>query len=155
MSCLDVAIIPFSWVLLNLLFNECGKSGMPLLVLFSEHRDINAAYLSYSNFTGFRFLKGSNTKMPVCVTTPSLVPPPPTFLNYCSCTALPVLSALHQTHAHSNSDASTAKLMAFALFPVSALISGTTSPKMSDTLILSLPSKTNNTLKFLLSEHFN
>ena len=68
------------------------------------------------------------------------------FLNYCSCTALPALSALRQTHACSNSDASssTAKLMAFALSLISVLISGTTSPRMSDTLILSLPSKSNS-----------
>ena len=90
---------------------------------------------SYSNCTVFRFLNGSNTKLPEFVTTQSLVPPPLTFLNYCSCTALLALYALHQTHAHSNSDASTAKLMAFALSPISVLISGTTSPKMSDTLI--------------------
>ena len=67
-----------------------------------------------------------------------------TCLNYCSCSALPALSALHLTHAYSNSDASTAKLLAFALFPTSALTSGTTSPKMSGTLLLFLPSKTNS-----------
>ena len=44
-------------------------------------------------------------KTAVCVTTQLLVPPPLTFLNYCSCTALPALSALHQTHVYSNSDA--------------------------------------------------
>ena len=49
--------------------------------------------------------------------------------------------ALHQTHAYSNSDVSTAKLMAFALSPISVLTSGTTSPMTSDTLLLSLPSK--------------
>ena len=53
---------------------------------------------------------------------------PLTFLNYHSCTALPALSALHLTHANSNSDSSTTKLMAFALSPVSVLLSGTTSP---------------------------
>ena len=47
-----------------------------------------------------------------------------------------------------------AKLMAFALSAISVLISGTTSPTMSDTLILSLPSKTNSKT-FLFSEHFN
>ena len=123
------------------------KSRMLLHVLYSEHHAINAALPSYSNFIGFRFLNASNTKLPVHVTTQSLVPPPLTFLNYCSCTALPALSALHQTH-----NASTAKLMAFALSPISVLISGTTSPKISDTLILSFPSKTNSRH---FSEHFN
>ena len=33
------------------------------------------------------------TKLPACVTTQLLVPPPLTFLNYCSCTALPALSS--------------------------------------------------------------
>ena len=125
---------------------------MLLHVLFSEHHAINAALPSYSNFIGFRFLNASNTKLPVHVTTQSLVPPPLTFLNYCSCTALPALSALHQTHKYSNSDASTAKLLAFALSPISVLISGTTSPKISDTLILSLPTTTNSRH---FSEHFN
>ena len=96
------------------------------------------------NFIGFQFLNASNTKLPVCVTTQSLVPPPLTFLNYCSCAALSALSALQRTHAYSNSQASTAKQMAFALSPISVLISGTTSPKVSDTLILSRPSKTNS-----------
>ena len=86
-----------------------------------------------------------------CMCYNSLVPPPLTFLNYCSCTALPGLSALHQTHPYSNSDASTAKHMAFTLSPISVLSSGTTSPKMSDTLILSLPSKTNSRLFCSLS----
>ena len=80
------------------------KKRMLLHILFSEHHAINTAHPSYSNFTGFQFLDTSNTKLPVCVTTQSLVPPPLTFLNYCSCTALPALSALHQTHAYSNSD---------------------------------------------------
>ena len=83
-------------------------------------------------------------KLPVCVTTQSLVPPPLTFLNYCSCTALLALYALHQTHAYSNSDASSAKLSAFTLSPILVLTSGTTSPKRSDTLLHSLPSKTNS-----------
>ena len=80
----------------------------------------------------------------VHVTTQPLVPPPLTFLNYCSCTALPAFSALHQTHTYSNSNASRAKLVAFTLSPILVFISGTTSPKMSDTLILSLLSKTNS-----------
>ena len=89
--------ILFSWALLTLLSNQCRKSRIPLHVVFSEHRAINTAQPSYDNFTGFRFLNGSNTKLPVCVTTQSLVPPPLTCLNYCSCTALPALSALHLT----------------------------------------------------------
>ena len=119
---------------------------MQLHVLFSEHHAINTARASISNFTGFLFLNGSHTKLPVCVTTQSLVPPHLTCLNYCSCTALPALSALHQTQAYSNSDDSTAKLMAFALFPILVLTSETTSPETSDTLLLllSLPSKTNS-----------
>ena len=75
---------------------------MWLHVLFSEHQAINTAHPSYSNFTGFGFLNVSDTKLPVCVTTQPLVPPPLTFLNYCSCTALPALSALHQTHAYTH-----------------------------------------------------
>ena len=51
-----------------------------------------------------------------------------------------------------NIDASTAKLTAFALSPILVLISGTTSPKMSDTLILFLPSKTTSRP---FSEHFS
>ena len=128
-------------------FDQCRKSRMLLHVLFSERYTINTAYLSYSNITGSRFLNGSNTKLPVCVTTQSLVSPSLTFLNYCSCTALPALSALHQTHTQ-NSDASTAKLIVFALAPIPALTSGATFPKTSDTLLLSLPSKTN-------SKHFS
>ena len=126
------------------LIQPCRKSRMLLHVLFTEHHAINTAHPSYSNFIGFRFLNPSNTKLPVCVTIQSLVPPPFTFLNNCSSTALPALSALHQTHPYSNSDASTAKLMAFALSPISVLTSGTTSPKTLDTLLLSLPSKTNS-----------
>ena len=91
--------------------------------LFSDHHAINSAHPSYSNFTGFRFLNASNIKLHVCVKTQLLVPPPLTSLNYCSCTSLPALSALHQTHAYSNSDASTAKLMAFALSLTSVLAS--------------------------------
>ena len=44
--------------------------------LLSEHHAINTAHLYYSNFIGYRFLNGSNTKRPVCVTNQSLVPPP-------------------------------------------------------------------------------
>ena len=117
---------------------------MLLHVLFSDHHVNNTVHPSCSNFIGFRFLNALNTKLPVCVTTRSLVPPPLTFLNYCSCTALPDLSALHQTHAYSNSDASIAHFMAFALSPISILISGITASKMSETLILFLPSKTNS-----------
>ena len=78
------------------------KVRMPLHVLYSEHHAINTAHPSHSNFIGFQFL------------------------NYCSCTAL---SALHQTHEYSNSDTSTAKFIAFALSPISVLISGTASPR--------------------------
>ena len=140
----QIIAIHFSWVPLILLFNQCRKSRMPLHVLFSEHQAINTAHPSYSNFIGFRYLNASNTKLPACVTTQSLVPPPLTFQNYCSCTALHALSALHQTHAYSNSDASTAKLMAFALSLTSVLTSGTTSPQTSYTLLLSFPSKTDS-----------
>ena len=73
--CLDsIIIIPFSWAPLILLFNQCRKSRMPLHVLFSEHRAINTAQPSYDNFTGFRFLNGSNTKLPVCVTVTGSAP---------------------------------------------------------------------------------
>ena len=57
---------------------------------------------------------------------------------------LPALSALRQTHACSNSNASTAKPMAFALFHTLASTSGTIFPKTSGTLLLSLPSKANS-----------
>ena len=52
-----------------------------------------------------------------CVTTQSQVPLPLIFLSYCTFTVPPALSALRQTHACSNSFASTAKPMAFALCP--------------------------------------
>ena len=117
-------------------------SRMWLHISLSEHHTINTAHPSYSSFIGFWFLNASSTKLPVCVTTQSLVCPPLTFLNYCSWTALLILSTLHQIQAYSNSDTSITKLIAFTLSPVSVLISWTTSHKMSDTLILSLPSKT-------------
>ena len=66
-----------------------------------------------------------------CMCYNSITSSAPSYLSeYCSSAALPALSALHQTHAYSNSDASTAKLSAFALSSVSVLISGTTSSKM-------------------------
>ena len=52
--------------------------------------------------------------------------------------ALPALSALHQTHACSNSNASTAKHMAFAPSHTSLPTYGTISPKTPGTLLLSL-----------------
>ena len=58
-------------------------------------------------------------------------------------TVLPALSALRQTHACSNSNVSTAKPIALALFHMLAPTSGTISPKTSCTLLLSLPSKAN------------
>ena len=125
---------------------------MPLHVFFSEHHAINTAHPSCSNFIGFRFLNASNTKLPVCVTTQSLLPL--TFLNYCTCTALPAFSALHQTHAYSNSDASTAKLMAFALSPLlGPHIWNNFPPDVSQSN--SLPSFKNKFKTFLFSEHFN
>ena len=63
------------------------------------------------------------------------------FLSCYTFKVLPVLSALHQTHACSKSNASTAKPMAFALSHTLATTSGTISPKTSGTLLLSLPSK--------------
>ena len=51
--------------------------------------------------------------------------------------ALPALSALHQTHACSNSNASTAKHMAFAPSHTSLPTYGTISPKTPGTLLLS------------------
>ena len=90
-------------------------------------------HLSYSNFTGSRFLNGSNTKLPACFTTQSLVPPRLNCRNYCNFTTLPALSVLHRTHACSNSNLSTAKLKVFALSPTYVLTSGTISPKTSET----------------------
>ena len=58
--------------------------------------------------------------------------------------ANPALSVLRQTHACSNSNASTAKPMAFALSHTSAPTSGTVSSKTSGTRLLSLPSKANS-----------
>ena len=52
--------------------------------------------------------------------------------------------ALRQTHACSNSNASTAKPMAFALSHTLAPTSGTISPKTSGILLLSLLSKANS-----------
>ena len=129
---------------------------MPLHVLFSKHHAINTAHPSCNNFIGFRFLNASNTQLPVCVTTQSLVPPPLTFLNYFSCTALPALSALHQTHACSNSDASTAKLMAFALSAISVRIIIIFNNLPQDVWHSnSLPPFKNKLKTFLFSEHFN
>ena len=51
-------------------------------------------------------------------------------LSYYTFTVLPALSALRQTHASSNSNASTTKPMAFALSHTSALTVGTISPKI-------------------------
>ena len=63
----------------------------------------------------------------------------PFFLNCCTFTVLPALSAHHQTHACSNStDSSTAKPMAFALSHTSVRTSGTISFNC-----YSVPSKAN------------
>ena len=67
-------------------------------------------------------------------------------------TALPILSALPQTHTCSNSKAPAAKLMAFPLSRTLVPTSDTISPKTSGTLLLSLPSKSN---PFLFSVYFN
>ena len=75
--------------------------------------------------------------------TQSQVPLPLIFLSCYTFTFVPALSALRQTHACSNSNASTAKRMAFACFHTSIPKSGTVSPKTSGTLLLSLPSKAN------------
>ena len=64
-------------------------------------------------------------------------------LSYYTFTVLPALSALRQTHACSNSNASTAKPMAFAFPHTLAPTSGTMSPKTSGTLLLSFPTKAN------------
>ena len=69
-------------------------------------------------------------------------------------TVLPALSALRQTHACADSNASTAKPIAFALSHTSALTFGTISPQTSGTLLLSLPSKANS-VQFLFSEYFS
>ena len=66
------------------------------------------------------------------------------FLSCYTFTILPALSALHQTHACSKSNASTAKPMAFALSHTLAPTSGTNFPKTSGTLLLSVPSKVNS-----------
>ena len=68
-------------------------------------------------------------KLLACATVQSQVLPPLIFLSYCTFTVRPALSALRQTHACSNSNASTAKPMAFALSHTSAPISGTVSPR--------------------------
>ena len=97
--------------------------------LRSKHHAIKTAHPSYSIFTSFRFLNGSNTKLPVCVTVLLMAPLAFSFLNYCSCTALPAPSVLHHTHAYSNSDVSPAKLMAFAFSLTSVLTSETNLPR--------------------------
>ena len=58
--------------------------------------------------------------------------------------SLHALSALHQTHACANSNASTAKPVAFALSHTSAPTSGKIPSKTSGTRLLSLPSKANS-----------
>ena len=55
-------------------------------------------------------------KLLACVTVQSQVPLPLNFLSYYTYTVLPALSALCQTHACSNSNASTAEPMAFSHF---------------------------------------
>ena len=74
----------------------------------------------------------------------SQVPLPLILPSYYTFPVLPTLSALCQTHTCSNSNTSAAKPMAFALFHTLAPTSGTTSPKTSGTLLLSLPSKANS-----------
>ena len=77
------------------------------------------------------------------VATLSQVPPSPICLSYCTFTFLPALSALHQTHACSNSNASPAKSMVSTHSHTSAPTSGTIFPNTSGILLLSLPSKSN------------
>ena len=116
---------------------------MLLHVLFSEHHAINTAHPSYSNFTGFQFLNASNTKLHVCVTSQPLVPLPLTFLNYCTCTAFP-LSPLFIRHTHTKTPTlqpQNSWLSLFLLFRSSYLEQP---PPRFQTLILSLPSKTNS-----------
>ena len=67
----------------------------------------------------------------------SLVPPPLIFLNYCSFSALPALSVLRQTH-YVHTPTLQHKTHGFRS---SVFTSGTTSPKMSDTLLLSFLQK--------------
>ena len=111
------------------------------------------AHPSYSNCIVFRFMNASNTKLSVCVTTQSLVPPPLTFLNellqlyspscfFCSSSDTRILKLRRFNH----------KIHGFRAFSNTVLTSGTTSSKMSDTIILSLPSETNSRH---FSEHFN
>ena len=90
------------------LFNQCRMSRMPLHVLLSEHHAINTAHPSYSNFTGFLFLNGSNTKLPVSATAQSL---------WTTAAVQPFpISPLFIRHTHTQtSDAST--FMAFTLSP--------------------------------------
>ena len=71
-----------------------------------------------------------------------------------SVTVLSAVYALRQTHACADSNASTAKPMAFELSHTSAFTSGTISPKKSGTLLLSLPSNANSR-QFLFSEYFS
>ena len=68
--------------------------------------------------------------------------PAPLFLSYCTFKVLPAVSALRKTH--SNSNASNAKPMAFALSHTSVPTSGTISSKLKGTRLLSLPSKANS-----------
>ena len=82
-------------------------------------------------------------KWPI-VTTQSQVLLPLIFLSCYTFTILPALSALHQTHALSKFNASTAKPMAFTLSHTLAPMSGTISPKSSGILLFSLPSKVNS-----------
>ena len=70
---------------------------------------------SFSNYMGVRFVNASNTKLPACITTHSLVPPPLTFSSYCSITALS-LSPLFIRHTHTQTPTLQPQNSWFSLF---------------------------------------
>ena len=129
------------WALPALLFNRCRKYKILLHALFSEHPAIKTAHLSCSNSTGSQFLNEQNTKLLACVITGFA----PSYLSEVLHLYSPSRSPRSSSDTRSsNSNASAAELMAFALSHTSAPTSGTSSPKTSGSLLLSLLSKANS-----------
>ena len=119
-----------------------SQSSMPLKV----HTSPTATPLAPK----FRTNKIQNCLHVLC-TMQSHVPLPLICLNYCTITVLPTLSVLRQTHACSNSNASTTNPIVFTLFYTLAPTSGTIFPKTSGNLS-SFKSKLK---RFLFSEYFS
>ena len=115
-------------VISNSVVQPVSKSGILLHALFSKH----LAMKMYTSSTAPPVAPTSRAnpiqKLVACFTTIT-GSTPSYFLNYCTVTVLPALSALRQIHTCSNSNASTAKPMAYALGHTSVPTSGTISLK--------------------------